>query len=100
MNTQMLVHIGLHCMQKTMNLFHFDNFGIEHIPADILDFIENKDIITNIFRIQAYSSIMCGYFCILFIDFMLTGKKLAGFTYLFSPYDFRKTDDIVLSYFK
>ena len=42
---------------------------------------------------------MCGYFCILFIDFMFAGKKLVGFTNLFSLYDFKRNDKIVLSYF-
>ena len=45
---------------------------------------------TNIFRAQANNSVMCGYFCIGFIDFMLAGKKLADFTSLFSLYDFKK----------
>ena len=53
----------------------------------------------NIFRIQAYDSIMCGYFCIRFIDFMLAGKKLTDYTNLFSPYNFKKDDNIILSYF-
>ena len=39
---------------------------------------------------------MCGYFCIGFIDFMLAGKKLTDFTSLFSPYDFKKNDYIIL----
>ena len=43
---------------------------------------------------------MCGYFCIGFIDFMLTDKKLTDYTNLFSPYDFDKNDSIILSYFK
>ena len=53
----------------------------------------------NIFRIQAHDSIMCGYFCIRFIDFMLTGKKLTDYANLFSPYNFKKNDNIILSYF-
>ena len=40
---------------------------------------------TNIFRIQAYDSIVCGYFCIGFIGFMLAGKTSIEFTNLFSP---------------
>ena len=43
---------------------------------------------------------MCGYFWIEFIDFMLAGKKLFDFTSMFSPYDFEKNDNIILSYFK
>ena len=43
---------------------------------------------------------MCGYFCILFIDFMFAEKSLIDFTNLFSPYDFQKNDDMILSYFE
>ena len=53
------------------NIIHFDRFGIEHIPKEIKILIGNKNIITNIYSIQAYDSIMCEYFCIGFIDFML-----------------------------
>ena len=73
----------------------------QSIFKEIKAFINNnKNIITNIFRIQAYDSIMCGYFCIGFIDFMLTGKKLTDYTNLFSPHDFKKNDNIILNYFK
>ena len=58
-----------------------------------------KKIITNIYRIQAYDSIMCGYFCIRFINFMFNGKRLTDYTNLFSPNDFNKNDDIILKYF-
>ena len=61
---------------------------------------QNKNIIANIFWVQAYDSVMCGYFCTGFIDFMLAGKKLTDYTTLFSPYDFKKNDDIIFSYFK
>ena len=63
-------------------------------------FMGNKNIKANIYRVQANNSIMCGYFCIGFIDFMLAGKKLNDFTSLFSPHDFEKNDDIILKYFK
>ena len=54
---------------------------------------------SNIFRIQAYDSIICGYFCIGFIDFMFKGNCLTDFTNLFSPDNFLKNDDIILKYF-
>ena len=60
----------------------------------------NKNVKTSIFRIQAYDSIMCGYFCIVFIDFMFKRKTLTDFTSLFSPNNFKKNDEIILSYFK
>ena len=58
----------------------------------------NKNIITNIYRIQAYDSIMCGYFCIGFVDFMLKGKSLLDYTNLLSPNE--KNDKIILKYFQ
>ena len=60
------------------NVRYFDSFGVEHIPKKIRKLIENK----SIYRIQAYDSIMCGYFCIGFIDFMLKGKRLLEYTNL------------------
>ena len=62
------------------NVTYFVSFGVEHIPKDIRKFFGNKNIITNIYRIQAYDSIMCGYFCLGFIDFMLKGKSLLEYT--------------------
>ena len=73
-------------------VIYFDSFGVEHIPKEIKNFISNKNIKVNIYRVQANSSIMCGYFCIGFIDFILAGKTLIDYTALFSPYDFDKND--------
>ena len=56
------------------NVTYFDSFGVEHIPKEIKNFIGNKNIKANILRIQAHNSVMCGYFCIGFIDFMLKNK--------------------------
>ena len=68
---------------------YFDSFGVEHIPKEIKAFIDRSlSITTNIFRIQAYDSIMCRYFCIGFIDFMLAEKTLTEFTNLFLPNNF------------
>ena len=52
--------VALYVNNKTIT--YFDSFGVEHIPREIIKFIGNKKMITNIFRIQAYDSIMCGYF--------------------------------------
>ena len=60
------------------------------IPQEIKKFIGNNNKQTNIFRIQAYNSVTCGYFCIGFIDFVLKDKSLTDFTNLFSPNDFKK----------
>ena len=96
---QMQAHIGL-LYFVTSEIVYVDNFGVEHVPEEIKEFVGNKNIIANIFRVQTNNSIMCGYFCIGFIDFMLAGKKLTDFMSMFSPYDFKKNDNIILSYFK
>ena len=67
-----------------------DSFGVEHIPKDIKEFVKNKNIKTNIFRIPANDSVICEYFCIVFIDSMLKGKTLTKFTNLFSLNNFNK----------
>ena len=105
-------HIGTHwvalyAQNNNNNVVYFDCFGAEHIPKEIKAFINrtsssalhNKNIIINFFRIQAYDSIMCGYFCIEFTDFMLAAKILTEYTNLFSPNNFKKNDDININYF-
>ena len=75
---------------------YFDSFGVEHIPKEIKKLRGNENIIGNIYRVQAYDSIMCGYFCIGFIDFMLKGKSLLHYTNFLSPNYYKKNDKIVL----
>ena len=81
------------------NIIYFDSFGIEHIPKEIKKIIRNKNILTNIYRIQEYISIMRGYFCIWYIDFMLNCKHLLDYTDLFSPNSYEKIGKITLKYF-
>ena len=81
------------------NVTYFDSFRVEHVLQEIKPFIGNKNIETNISRIQAYDSTICGYFCIGFIDFVLTGKTLTDFTNLFSQNNLKKNDKIILNYF-
>ena len=102
---------------KTNEAIYFDSFGIEHIPKEINKFFNNDTtkstaepsslersaisrIKSKIFRIQAYDSIMCGYFCIEFINYMLKGKTLLDYTNLFSPNDFKKNDQVIKRIFK
>ena len=80
---------------KNKKVVYFDSFGVEHVPKEIIKFIKNKDIIANIFRLQAYDSIMCGYFCINIIDYMFDDKTLIDYTNLFSPHYFKKNDEII-----
>ena len=104
--------VALYVNNKTIT--YFESSGVEHISKEIIKFIGNKQsssaeacnnkiiinsssaeacnnkIITNIFRIQAYDSIMCGYFCIRFIKFKFNGNSLTDYTNLFSPNDLKK----------
>ena len=102
--------IGTHWIAlyvKNNDITYFDSFGVEHIPKEIKAFInrplssvlQNRNIKTNIFRIQAYDSIMCGCFCIGCINFMFKGKSLTEYINFFSPNDFKKNDDTILNYF-
>ena len=66
------------------DIIYFDSFGVEYVSKEIKRLIGNK----NKFRIQANNSMMYGYFCIRFTDFMFAGKTLIDYTSLFPPYDF------------
>ena len=74
--------IGTHwvALWVNNNVTYFDSFGVEHIPKEIIKFIGRKNVIANIFRIQANDSIMCTYFCIGSIDFMFKEKTVTEFT--------------------
>ena len=95
---------------KSNEVIHFDSFGVEHISKEINKFIgneqsssakaRNKKIKASIFRIQAYDSIICGYFRIEFINYMLEGKTLLDYTNLFSPNYFKKNDQVIKRIFK
>ena len=78
------------CVNSNNNVTYFESFQI----------IENKYIISHIYRTQAYDSIMSGRFCGGFIDFMLKGKSLLDYKNLFSSNDYGKNDKIILKYFR
>ena len=88
--------VGTHWITLFCNrsgIVYFDSFGVGDVPDEIKKFVGNKNIIGNIYLVQANNSVMCGYFCIGFIDFVLVGKKLTDFTSMFSPYDYKKNDE-------
>ena len=102
-NLDEYVDVGTHWIALCCNgieIVYFDSFGVKHVPEEIKEFAGNKNTKANIFRVQANDSVMCGYFCIGFVDFMLAGKKFFDYTSLFSPHDFKKNDHIILSSFK
>ena len=87
--------VGTHWIALFCNgneVVYFESFGVEHVLKETKELIGNK-------KIKANDSVMCGYFCIGFIDFMLADEKLTDYTNLFSPHDFKKSNDIILSYF-
>ena len=59
---------------KQNEIVYFDSFGVKYIPEEIKKFIKefpgNKNIKTSIFPVQEDNSIMYGYFCVGFIDFI------------------------------
>ena len=88
----------LYFVKKKWN-YYFDSFGVEYIPEEIKELIEefpkefpgNKNKKTNIFRVHEDNAVMCGYLCIGFIDFKLAGKRMTDYTNLFSLHDLKKT---------
>ena len=94
---------GTHWIALYVNkneITYFDSFSENMFLGEIKKFIGYENIKTNIFRIQEENSTMCGYFCIGFINFVFAGKRLIDFTSLFSPYDFKKNNNIILTYIK
>ena len=77
---------------------YFDSFEIEHIPLEVLNKIRDKSTTPNILRVQNNESIMCGFYCIAFKEYILAGKTLLDYTDLFSPNDYKKNDKIIYKY--
>ena len=95
----MQAHIGLLQFVTEMKLFILIVLVLNMFLKKLKNLL-GKDIKANFFRVQANNSVMCRYFCTGFIDFMLAGKKLTDFTNTFSPHDFKKNGDVILSYLK
>ena len=74
MNIEILVHIGLLYFLKKNEIVYFDSFGVEHTPEEIKNFIGNRNIKANVFRVQANNSIMCDYFVLDLLILYLQGK--------------------------
>ena len=79
---------------------YFDYFGIEYIAQEVLNKIKDKSITHNIFRIQDNDSIMCVFYYIALIEYILARKTLLDYAKLFSPNDYKKNDEIIHKDFK
>ena len=80
------------------NVTNFHSFGVKHIPKKIKKFIRNKNIITSIYTIRVFDSIMCAYFYNGFIDFKLKGKSLLEYRNLFSTNEYEENDKTILKH--
>ena len=79
---------------------YFASFGIDYTPQEVLNKIKDKSITNNIFRKKDNESIMCGFYCIAFIEYMLAGKTLLNYTNLFSPNNYKKNDKVIYKFLK
>ena len=93
-----MIVLELNIFQKKLK--YFDSFGDEHISKEVEKFIGGKNMITKIYWRQTYNSIMCRYFCIGYIGFMVKGKRLQDYANLFSPNGYKKNDQMILKYFQ
>ena len=80
--------------------FHYSLIEIQLYTLILLEFniflkkikIRDKSVTRNIFRIQDHKSIMCAFYCIAFIEYVLAGKTFLDYTNLFSPNDYKRND--------
>ena len=82
---------GVHSRNNQQEKIKDEIFVINLDEYADAEFIENKNIKANNFQVQANNSVMCEYFCIGFIDFILACRKLTYFTSLFSPMTLKRT---------
>ena len=79
---------------------YFDPFGNEYIPQEVLIKVKDKSITHNIFGVQNDDSIICGFYRIAFIDYVIAGKNLLDYTNLYCGSDFKKSYNVIYKYFK
>ena len=88
--------IGFHCLLAEMQLYtYFDSFGIEYTSQEVLNKVRDQSISQNVFRIQDDDSIICVFYCITFIIYMLAAETLLDYTNFFPPNDYKKNDKII-----
>ena len=95
---------GTHCVSLFIDrstALYFDSFGMEYIPKEVLNKkIKDKSISHNTFRIEDNESIMSGFYCIAFKEYILAGGTLLHYSNLFSPSDYKKNGKIICKYFQ
>ena len=93
-------HIAFHYLLTEIHLYTLILLELNIFLKKYETKSRNKSITHNIFRIQDSESIICGFYCIAFIEYMLAGKTLLDYTNLFSPNDYKKNGKIIYEYFK
>ena len=93
-------HTGFHYLLTEIQLYPLILLELNIFQKEVLNKIRDRSITHNTFRLQDNDSIMCGFYCIAFIEYMLAGKALLDYTNLFSPNDYKKNDRIIFKYFK
>ena len=91
---------GFHYLLTEIQLHTLISLELSNVPQEVLNKIKDKSITHNIFRIQNSESVMCGFYCIAFTEYMLAGKTLLDYTNLFPPNDYKKNGKIIHKYFK
>ena len=90
--------VGIYSLALHVNIkneTYFDRFEVENIPKEIKKSLGKTNTMTNIYRIKENYLIICGYFCIGLIDFMLKGKSLLDYTNIFYPKKYEKNDRVI-----
>ena len=87
MTKEVKKHIWFH------HLLCFDSFEIKYIAKEVLNKIKDKST-HSIFRIQDDDSVICGFYCIAFIEYMFAEKTLLDYAILFLLNNYRKNDKI------
>ena len=83
-----------------ITVLFFYSIEIKYVPQEVLSKIKDKPITNNIFRTQYNDSFVCGFYCVVFIKYMIAGKKLLDYTNLFSPNGYKTNVNIIYKYFK
>ena len=74
-------------------------FELNLLDQELLSKIKDKSITYNIFRIQDDDFIMCRFYCIAFIEYVIAEKTLLDHTHLFSLNEYKNNDKIIYKYF-
>ena len=68
--------IGFHYLLIEIELCNLIYLEFKYVLQEVLNKIKYKSISHNIFRIQDNGVIMCEFYCIDFIEYILAGKTL------------------------